>query len=272
MPDNIVQYWSVALEMWRFSNYSSLDEMMSLCPPQDHGKYRLANGVGNCEYAPGFRQPDGWAGEPIGPAHEITEQEYLIAQTGVSADCPCESCRSRRKIIASYTARQEILAVNQLAQAIQVINTTSQEVTVPTVPTPVNAAFVVPESSQASQAPNLLVDVGISRSKPTNRLELVVNAKALHDHLDLIGVPHTGGVYQDQPETNRVLSGSSLSTSPFLRREYPLRIDLTGVFTTPPTRSRLAALCRTAHDAVRRVLEHYQPVDIRVSIHKRVAG
>jgi len=268
----VVQYWSSAINEWTTSTYGSLTEVIQFYPPQAHGNYRSMSCDGIYEYAPGYSHTVSG-----GPAHEITEQDYQAAIAEIAENCNCSVCRLCRRTVESYKARQEILANYRLSTYIlspEILSPASPASPTPevTVPNEINTVPAVFAPEPAPQAPNLLVDVGISRSKPTNRLELVINAKALHDHLDLIGVPHTGGVYQDQPETNRVLSGNVLSTSPFLRREYPLRIDLTGVFNTPPTRTRLTSLCRTAHDAVRRVLEHYQPVDIRVSIHKRVAG
>ena len=116
-----------------------------------------------------------------------------------------------------------------------------------------------------------LVDVTIVRSKPTNRLSLQISAKPLHDYLESIGVETRGNEFVDQPATSfNVVNGEMLSTKLFLRREYPVTVDLSSIFRDPPTPQRLLNVARSANAVVKSILAHYQPVDIKISIHKRV--
>lgn len=115
-----------------------------------------------------------------------------------------------------------------------------------------------------------LVEVAVRRNKPDNRLVLTINAKELHSRLDEMGAPVVGNAYDDQPiSTFSIVSGDSLSPKLFLKREYPVTVNLSGVFSSPPTPQRLAAICNSSFDVVRNILLHYQPIDIKVTLLKQ---
>jgi hypothetical protein len=119
---------------------------------------------------------------------------------------------------------------------------------------------------------NTLVEVGVKRDPNDFRIYLVVNAKPLHDILDKIGVPVQNGRYINRPAAGYAVMNNvgHLSTEVFLRREYPVRVPLADVMTTPPTPLKLRESCSTAQAAIRQILEHYQPIDIQITIQKRV--
>lgn len=117
---------------------------------------------------------------------------------------------------------------------------------------------------------NALVDIRICRDKTSGKLLLEVNAKPLHDLLDNMGaklVP-SGTTYTDRPAaTNEVVNNDgTLSTSLLLKREYPTQISLTQFFNRPPSVLKLKEMCESGHAAVRTILDHYRPVDIRYTI------
>lgn len=262
-----IQVFSPSSQKWVPSIYRSMREVVENAPLNRHYLYRALYSNGTVEYAPGYDR-----GNYGLRASELTRQRVeVVLPSQIVEGCYCNECLSVFRLMEGFELRQ-LLLQDDSATSNTSHTTEVNQVTMPTS----NSSSVAPPSPPvapvaAPTSPNsLLVDVSITRNKQNSNLELVVNAKSLHDHLDQMGVRHSDAVYLSQPESSRVLTGSGLSTSPFLRREYPVRIDLTGVFTSPPTRNRLVTLSRTAHDAIRRILEHYQPVDIKVSIHKRI--
>jgi len=114
-----------------------------------------------------------------------------------------------------------------------------------------------------------MVKVNITR--PGGRLTLSVDAKALHDTLDSIGCKVDGNTYKDRPQSRAAVVSSDYKLSPnvLLRREYPATYDLTDCFTSPPTFTQLKKMCESAYEATRLILDHYQPIDISVEIHKK---
>jgi hypothetical protein len=55
----------------------------------------------------------------------------------------------------------------------------------------------------------------------------------------------------------------------FLQRAYPAKFNLSEVFAgTPPSMVTLQRVTESAFDVVRKILEHYQPIDITVDIKK----
>lgn len=138
------------------------------------------------------------------------------------------------------------------------------------------ASATAPASTEAPTAdtstPSPLVSVSIQRSKPSHRLVLVINAKPLHDLLDSIGVPHDSRMYTERPQVGfRIAEGTNLSTELFLRREYPVNVDLSQILSMPVAHSRLEALANSTHAALTKILEFYQPVDIQINVLPKVA-
>lgn len=140
-----------------------------------------------------------------------------------------------------------------------------------------------------------MIKVGIRRLG--GKLTLLVNARDFHTELDKIGVTHDGVRYNDRPSCSYSVASNSFTMSPevLLRRDYkdvevteagrddkdnPVTVkkmvpvtasyDLSGVWTTPPSFEQLKKLCNSANDVARKILEHYQPIDISVEIHKKV--
>lgn len=132
------------------------------------------------------------------------------------------------------------------------------------------------ESSPApapALAPEALATVSIRRDKPSNALIMELNAKPLHDLLDSIGVGHTGDMYNDRPQAGfRIASGDELSTELFLKRQYPVKVNLSTVFSNPVSYNRLKNIAESSFPVIRKILEHYQPVDIKIQINKRLVG
>lgn len=117
--------------------------------------------------------------------------------------------------------------------------------------------------------------INLNLKREDGRLVLYVNAKELHDDLDAIGVSYTGDRYNNQPAASHSIADArtmTLSSNVLLTRKYPHKVDLTGVFVNPPSYANLKKLCESAHDQTRKILEHYQPIDISVEIHKKLVG
>jgi hypothetical protein len=130
-----------------------------------------------------------------------------------------------------------------------------------------NSASTPPASMKDA---NALVEMAIGRSKEDGRLTLEINAKALHDLLDSMGARHGTDSYTDKPATSvvTIARDGKMSTELLLRCQYPVKVALAPCFERPPTKAQLKAVCESAHDAVKTILAHYQPIDIKYSIHK----
>jgi hypothetical protein len=117
-----------------------------------------------------------------------------------------------------------------------------------------------------------MVHVAVQRHAATgSKLYLHINATKLHETLAALGVPKVGNRFENRPTSRTAIADASfnLSTEVFLVAEYPAKFDLSQVFTAPPSLSNLKRLCNSSFDAVRRILEHYQPIDISVEIQKK---
>jgi hypothetical protein len=117
--------------------------------------------------------------------------------------------------------------------------------------------------------------VEVKFKKVSGKLFILINAKGLHEILDSIGVQSSGtpSKYLDRPyATDQVCNTGNymLSTEVFLVKQYPLECDLTTVFGIPPTIDQLKKLAQSSFEQVRKILEHYQPIDIQVEIQKKV--
>lgn len=133
-------------------------------------------------------------------------------------------------------------------------------------------AAEVAERNAPTEGRVSMVSIKIKRSG--GRVVMAVDAKGLHDVLDAIGVPTTdnGDRYADRPRADHAVlnrATSVLSTEVFLRRQYPATFDLSALFNDPPNPSVFQRIGDSAYDQVRKVLEHYQPIDISVSITKK---
>jgi hypothetical protein len=148
----------------------------------------------------------------------------------------------------------------------------TQEHPMPTPPPTPTENSVITEAP--TPTPTQLIKLAIKRNKSDSRLMLTIDAKPLHDILDSIGcTADSSGSYRDRPSADfRIVNNNRLSTELFLKRVYPYEVNLTGIFSTPPTVARLREICETALDAVRKILDHYQPIDISYTIHKRIVG
>lgn len=123
------------------------------------------------------------------------------------------------------------------------------------------------------------------RSKETGQLELVIDARSLHEHLRSIGIPTGSSVFSGvlrevflngpgDRTTNVVNSRGELADHLFLRvpNVYPLVVPLAGEFDTPPSYAELKSLCMSANVVVKNILAHYEPLDICFTIHKTVGA
>lgn len=124
------------------------------------------------------------------------------------------------------------------------------------------------------------------------KLMLLVDARDFQAELDKLGCQHDGSRYLDRPAAATQICDSQfrMSTEVLLKREYrdveyfemvdgskvvrtmpvSAAFDLSGQFASPPSFDNLKKICSTADAAARKILEHYQPIDIQIEIHKKV--
>lgn len=128
-----------------------------------------------------------------------------------------------------------------------------------------------PDEINTTPAPRQpVVTVNIVRQKPNNHLVLEINAKPLHDELERMGARAVGDGFDNPPNCSySILSGDTLSSRLFLRREYPVRVDLTNVFANPPTFHRLSEIAKSTTKVVDGILDHYRPIDIKITVYKK---
>jgi hypothetical protein len=109
-------------------------------------------------------------------------------------------------------------------------------------------------------------------TREAGKLMLVINAKDFHDTLDSLGVAHDGTMYLHRPTAETAVANRrfEISTDCLLKRQYPAKFELSGVWSTPPTNANLTALCGSALPAARKILDHYQPIDISIEIQKKI--
>lgn len=127
------------------------------------------------------------------------------------------------------------------------------------------------ENTLSPSPPSPMVALRVVRT--AGRLWLEVNAKGLHDILDQLGVNvGSDNRYLNRPSTTISVANSSfkLSTETMLVREYPAKFDLTAVYGTPMPMANILTLRDSGRDQCRKILEHYQPIDVRLEIHKKV--
>lgn len=146
-------------------------------------------------------------------------------------------------------------------------------------PQPPTTPAVAPVSTPAESTEAPMVTLDIKRGTVDGKnhgsaLMLIIDAKPLHDLLDLMGCEVSGDTYRNGPSFGgRVVdSADNLAPGIFLRRVYPYKVNLSEVYSTPPTLSRLRHLAESANSAVQRILEHYRPIDIKVTIAKQPAA
>lgn len=116
--------------------------------------------------------------------------------------------------------------------------------------------------------------VKLQIKREAGRLYMYVDARGLHDILDAVGARTSGDMYLDRPNTSISVANSTfrLSTETLLKKEYPVKYDLTAVYTTPPTLGNLQTLRDSGFEQVRKILEHYQPIDISLVVQKKLVG
>lgn len=133
---------------------------------------------------------------------------------------------------------------------------------------PFPAPIVVSEKDKTQG--QKMINVGIKRE--AGKLMLVVDAKEFHEELDKIGCVHSGGMYINRPASNIAVASSrfEMSTECLLKREYPAKFDLSGIWSSIPTSGQLNQLCESAYAAGRKILDHYQPIDICITIQKKI--
>lgn len=136
---------------------------------------------------------------------------------------------------------------------------------------PVNPRRIAEEAIDPNVERKSMIKLNVKREG--GRVYLLVNAKGMHDVLDAIGVPSVGGMYSDRPRAEHSVANRSthtISTEALLRKEYPAKFDLSTVYTDPPPSFKsLQTLTESAFEQARKILEHYQPIDISVSIQKK---
>lgn len=118
--------------------------------------------------------------------------------------------------------------------------------------------------------------MSIKIAREAGKLYLTVDASGLHETLDAIGCTTTtaGAVtrYNDRPYTTTAVldAGNHTLSTDLLLTKGTQRVDLSTLYTRPPTADQLKRLANSANEKARLILEHYQPIDIQVSIQKKV--
>lgn len=117
--------------------------------------------------------------------------------------------------------------------------------------------------------------VNIKFLRENGRLMLSVDSTGLHEILDSIGVQTEGSPlrYRDRPyavDAVANVTSYTLSTETLLIKQYPVKFDLSALFSKPPNMEALTKLAQSSFEQVRKILEHYQPIDIQVEIQKKV--
>lgn len=151
---------------------------------------------------------------------------------------------------------------------------TATPTTGPTMPTSI-APSSDPIVTVSPATTPILCKGSIRRNKASGGLELCIDAKALHEHLDAIGIPKQSGEYLNGPYSGfGVVRDNTLSAALFLKVpvSYPLVVNLSASFESPPPYARLLEICRSADGVVRRILTHYEPIDISFTISKSLVA
>lgn len=139
---------------------------------------------------------------------------------------------------------------------------------------PYESALAAEAAERTTELEGRKAMVSIKINRVGGRVIMAVDAKGLHDVLDGIGVAtNEGGErYADRPRADHAVLNRAtniLSTEVFLRRQYPATFDLSALFNDPPNPGVFQRIGDSAYEQVRKVLEHYQPIDISVSITKK---
>lgn len=139
------------------------------------------------------------------------------------------------------------------------------ETTMPETPTPIQPDL--------THGPDSLVRAKIVRDMSNARLTLVLDAKPLHDLLERMGVKHDGTSFAGRPGSRYTVASPDfqVQTEALLTRRYPASFNLSGIWTEPPTIPQLKKLGESIHTAVRKILEHYRPIDISFNLVKVAA-
>lgn len=100
------------------------------------------------------------------------------------------------------------------------------------------------------------------------RLSLEIDATPLHQYLDLLGVPHDGTSYSDQPSgSGNLIDNYSHSIRPAaLLRCGVQTVALSQYYSNPISKSAMVSLARSVESAALAVIEHYRPVALRVEV------
>lgn len=108
--------------------------------------------------------------------------------------------------------------------------------------------------------------------REAGKLMLLVEAQDFHAELDKIGCTATNGVYDNRPPAGAGVANNQfeMSTECLLKKQYPAKFELSGIWITPPTTANLTTLCESAYQAARKILDHYQPIDISIEIQKKI--
>jgi hypothetical protein len=124
-------------------------------------------------------------------------------------------------------------------------------------------------SPVTGDAPTALVDVRIQRGTD-NVLVLKIDARNLHKELELWGVSSDETDYLNGPQsTTRVIGGNNNRVTTYaLLKKGIVTANLSRLFSTPPTRAVLLDIANSVQEAVNLIRDHYQPIDICVSVVK----
>lgn len=130
-----------------------------------------------------------------------------------------------------------------------------------------------PTQPDLTHGPDSLVRAKIVRDMSNARLTLVLDAKPLHDLLERMGVKHDGASFAGRPGSRYIVASPDfqVQTEALLTRRYPASFNLSGIWSEPPTIPQLKKLGESIHTAVRKILEHYRPIDISFNLVKVAA-
>jgi hypothetical protein len=120
---------------------------------------------------------------------------------------------------------------------------------------------------------NCPIDVQIKRIPPSGAI-LTLDARGFHDYLRTLGCTpdERGQFFAGKPYVYRDamidVDSDTLTASALLKLGGPHTVDLASLYNGPPSMDRLKSLVSKAnlHALAMRIVDHYRPIEIRVSL------
>ena len=115
--------------------------------------------------------------------------------------------------------------------------------------------------------------ISLSLKRPVGQgAVLIIDARPFHEYLKSLGCTERDGQIENAPHVyrGRMIDPDEdrLTTAALLKTGGPHTIDLSTQYGSPPNMDRIMKLLDTdaLHDTARRIVDHYRPIEIQVSI------